>query len=418
VSFHTKLRIDEYISNVNILIVSSNYYPEPLGIGLYSHDLALTLKRQGHEVWVLTTFPYYPWWKTPEDLKHFALEYAYLEGIHVYRTKLHFSKSKSTFGRILFEVKIWMGLKQVYKRFRDQNFDKVISIIPSLGAGLVARKVAALRKTPHFLVIQDISSSGVSESGMSLGSMLKYIILPIERRIIRSAVSVAVISEGMIEVIKKISGTATPIVKLPNYETGSDATISSINRRDFDLPPDKFIIIHAGSIAKKQNLELLVAAAERLRLTEVQFYLYGHGNAEDDISSAAFGLENFFIRPPVTKDKFKSLLRCADLLIINERPSQLSMALPSKLISYFSVEVAVLAVVPKNGATYNTIKGLTFWAEAGDPELISESIREILDSRIEREEYAQKARQYYENELSREIGQKRYLDWIMSPNLS
>jgi len=401
---------------MNILIVSSNYFPEPLGIGLYSHELSSLLTEQGHRVWVLTTFPYYPWWKAQKDLESFAVKYSNIGGVHVHRANIQLTGSSTTLGRILFEGRLWSGLKRESVHLESLDFDQVISFIPSLGAGLVARGISIRKNVPLFLIIQDITTSGVSESGMSFGSILRHIVLPIERQIIRSASSISIISESMLDAVRKISSTKSPIVHLPNYDTGDDEPNQRFTRKDFELPADKFVVIHAGSIARKQDLESLVCVARSLKSTEVQFYLYGHGNAQEEILRASQGLDNFFIRPSVPKDRFKSLLKCADLLLVNERSTQVSMALPSKLVSYFASEVAVLAIVPKDGPTYRTVKNLAFWAETGDAEGVAEKIKTIIHSPIERQEYARKARIYYEKELSRESGRKRYMNWLFGAN--
>ena len=53
-----------------ILIVTTNYWPEPTGIAVYTTDLANILTKDGHEVTVLTSLPHYPWWRIPEEYKH------------------------------------------------------------------------------------------------------------------------------------------------------------------------------------------------------------------------------------------------------------------------------------------------------------------------------------------------------------
>jgi glycosyltransferase involved in cell wall biosynthesis len=411
--FHSSVNCKQYTSAVKMLIVTSNYFPEPLGIGLYSHDLALSLKSQGHHVTVLTTFPYYPWWETPREFESYAKQHSVLDGVDVYRTNLKIADSKSTLFRMLFEFRMWIGLRKVFKKIPQQEFDRIISIIPSLGAGLVASRISKKNRTPHFLVIQDITTTGVSESGTPFGSLLRYTILPIERAIIRSAHSVAVISKNMITPVSKIAGDSIQIVHLPNYETGLDEKVPKLLRKHFDIPPNEFVVLHAGSIARKQNLENLVFTARLLESQNIGFYLFGHGNAQEEVLLASRGLNNFSIRPSVPKHSFKSLLACADLLIVNERPTQFSMALPSKLISYFSSNVPVLAAVPEGGATYQEVKGLALWVDAGRPDELAKMIRKIADSPNSALEYAKNARRYYENVLTSEAGRKRYLDWIL-----
>jgi len=53
-----------------ILLVTTNFWPEPTGISVYTTDLAESLKAAGHSVSVLTSLPHYPWWKIPIEYAH------------------------------------------------------------------------------------------------------------------------------------------------------------------------------------------------------------------------------------------------------------------------------------------------------------------------------------------------------------
>jgi colanic acid biosynthesis glycosyl transferase WcaI len=46
-----------------ILLIGGNYYPEPTGIGKYSGEMIDWLSVQNYECGVITTYPYYPYWK-------------------------------------------------------------------------------------------------------------------------------------------------------------------------------------------------------------------------------------------------------------------------------------------------------------------------------------------------------------------
>jgi glycosyltransferase involved in cell wall biosynthesis len=389
-----------------------------MGIGPYTTDLAQLLNGAGNEVTVITSDPYYPWWNTPRDLLEFAVPNSTINGVHVCRTPLKFWFTSSTLGRIIFELQMWFGLRKAYLGFINNDFDKVISVIPSLGAGLVAQKAAKACNAPHYLIIQDLTANGVSESGMSFGALLQRVIHPLERLIISSAKSIAVVSQSMVTPVLAMTENSTQVTILPNYEIETLETSEEITRTEFGLPADKFVIIHAGSIAQKQGLLNLVETAQLLSSTDVVFYLFGHGNAEEEIMRASKDLGNFFIRPPVSREHFSSLLACADLLIVNERPTQISMSLPSKLISYFSSGVPVVGAVPRHGATYMAIEGLAFWVEAGEPQLLASKIQEIIASENERIYYASKALEFFQKNLQNEEGRKRYLSWLMDSHIS
>ena len=122
---------------MNVLILSSNFFPEPMGIGLYSNDLARNLSNSGHSVTVLTTIPYYPWWKTPTEFNSYCEEESLFEGIKVFRVNLAIPDQPKTLARVSFEIRMWLKMKKVAKRVDLGLIDLVISIVPSLGPGLV-----------------------------------------------------------------------------------------------------------------------------------------------------------------------------------------------------------------------------------------------------------------------------------------
>jgi glycosyltransferase involved in cell wall biosynthesis len=88
------------------------------------------------------------------------------------------------------------------------------------------------------------------------------------------------------------------------------------------------------------------------------------------------------------------------------------MALPSKLISYFSSGVPVLAAVPKSGATYKAVEGLAFWVEAEEPESLAAAIQKIVLTAESREYYAKAAQHYFNLNLKSEKGRERLLAWV------
>jgi colanic acid biosynthesis glycosyl transferase WcaI len=79
------------MQNHRILVLSSNYYPEPTGIGKFNGEMIEWLSKNGFECGVITTFPYYPYWKT---------QFPYINKIFRYKNEL---KKKTGSG----DVKIY-----------------------------------------------------------------------------------------------------------------------------------------------------------------------------------------------------------------------------------------------------------------------------------------------------------------------
>jgi glycosyltransferase involved in cell wall biosynthesis len=90
------------------------------------------------------------------------------------------------------------------------------------------------------------------------------------------------------------------------------------------------------------------------------------------------------------------------------------MALPSKLISYFSSGVPVIAAVPNSGATHRAIEGLAFWVDSDEPELLAAAIKKIILSKESRRDFSDAALQFFNQHLRSEKGRERMLAWINS----
>lgn len=58
------------MSKKKILLISHNFSPEPTGIGKYNGEMMDWLAANGNDCDVITTFPYYPFWKVQAPYKN------------------------------------------------------------------------------------------------------------------------------------------------------------------------------------------------------------------------------------------------------------------------------------------------------------------------------------------------------------
>ena len=100
----------------------------------------------------------------------------------------------------------------------------------------------------------------------------------------------------------------------------------------------------------KQGLENVVEAA-RLADSQldnrVNFILMGDGNQRSALEIRAKGIRSLQFLDPVPDEQFQSMLADSDVLLVNERPGVEEMSVPSKLTSYFSAGVPVLAATSR-----------------------------------------------------------------------
>lgn len=113
------------------------------------------------------------------------------------------------------------------------------------------------------------------------------------------------------------------------------------------------VVLHAGAIGEKQGLSNVIEAARLAegRSLDLLFVLIGDGGRRAELERQADGLRNVQFIDPLPDEAYGRAMRSADVLLVNERPGVREMAVPSKLTSYFSTGVPVLAASETGSTT-------------------------------------------------------------------
>ena len=399
---------------MNILICTSNFSPEPTGIAIYTTDLAENLKEKRHQVSVLTSLPHYPWWKVPEEFAHLGEGVTSHNGVEVIRAKHFIPPKMDALLRMRFEISLWWNLRRASKGLMGKEFDVVIACMPTVAAGIVGKIISKRLKVPFGLIVQDLSGAGAKQSGLRGGALISKIAHVVEGRALHAADCLVVVSPAMQDVVVSLGIESRRINQILNYSARTIASEDKTNaRRKFGWAIEDFVVIHTGNMGAKQNLENVVRAADALTSeSQIKIYLVGHGNQEYNLKALCGGKSKIAIMPAVSNEDYSALLSAADLLLVNERSTQMDMSLPSKLTSYLYSNRPVLAAVPRNGASWNFLEGIAELVDAGKPELLAKAIEELSKNAEKRFELAKKGLEFAKVYLDPEIGRQKYLDWV------
>jgi glycosyltransferase involved in cell wall biosynthesis len=399
---------------MKILLVTTNYFPEPTGIALYTTDLVLQLLNSGHRVEVLTGLPHYPWWRVlPEHLHHNAGEH-HIDGVRVVRAGHLIPIGFNAVSRIKFELSLLGNLRRAARKYLDDDFDVIISCIPTVAAGYVARYLKKRIDVPLGIIVQDLSGKGAAQSGQRGGSAVGAIAERVENRVLRGADRVVVISESMRQALLQSGIADSVITEIPNY------SVKLIEQRDraqarnsFGWNQGQFIAVHTGNMGAKQDLGNLVEAAKLLvDYPNIQIKIIGHGNRESELKVMAAGLPNISILPAVSDAEYSTVLGAADLLLVNERSTQIDMSLPSKLTSHLFSNRAVLAAVPMGGATFKYLGTNAEVVAAGDPKALALAILNLSQDSKRCSDLAAKGLNFANANLGADVGRARYIRWV------
>jgi len=318
--------------------------------------------------------------------------------------------------RMRFETSLWWNLRRVSKGLIGNDFDVVIACIPTVAAGIIGKAIAKKLGLPFGLIVQDLSGAGAKQSGLRGGAVISKIAHAVEGSALHGATGLVVVSPAMRDVVVGLGVDSSRVTQITNYSARSIKVIEKdAARARFGWGADEFVVIHTGNMGAKQDLGNVVAASEHLvGSSQIKVYLVGHGNQEGNLKALCEGKSNIEVLPAVSDEDYSALLAAADLLLVNERSTQMEMSLPSKLTSYLYSQRPVIAAVPRGGATWKFLDGVAVLVEAGDPRALASKISELSNQSELLREYAGKGLNFAHDNLEPSVGRKRYIDWVQS----
>jgi colanic acid biosynthesis glycosyl transferase WcaI len=397
-----------------VLLVATNYWPEPTGSAIYVTDLAQKLSGSGFQVTVLTSLPHYPWWKIPEEYIHLAVSESAHFGVRILRSKHFIPFKMKAVDRVRFEFSLWWNLGNIARNLARNDFDLILGYIPTLAAGLVSKSMANRLDIPFGLIVQDLSGAGAKQSGLKGGAIFSRIAYAVESKVLQGADALVVVSPAMSDVVVALGVPAGRITQITNYSARAIANVNkTFARAKFEWSSNDFVVIHTGNMGAKQDLENVVWAADTLHAdSNIKIYLVGHGNQEINLKALCAGKSNIAVMPAVSDADYSALLSAADLLLVNERSTQMEMSLPSKLTSYLYSKRPVIAAVPRGGATWKFLDGVAELVEAGDPKALASKIEELSRNQSRLDELAKLGSAFAVKNLDPAVGRGKYLDWV------
>lgn len=378
---------------MNVLIVCTSYYPEPNGISIYSTDLATHLDAMGHKVKILTTRSL----KDPiEGNAHGTTK------IEIVRINVRNTFSGSVALSILNELRLTLSFWKITKKEKLHPETVIISIIPSLSSGIVARQISKRSAIPHLTIIQDFTSLGSRQVGSRLGKVVAPFLERVERLILNQSQKIVVISEEMVATVNNLDPNLSKKVHLIyNYFIKKNEVKEEFDfRQSHAIDKSKFVVMHSGNIGRKQGIENVLSAA-KLLLSEqrIMFVIVGGGNQEKKISKLANSLTNVLMLPFQHERLYAKTLRSADILLISESPTQLGMSLPSKSTSYLDSGVPIIAAVPMHGPTSRFLNEKAFFVNSGSPEELAEAVLAVFDGALDLSENTIRGKKFVEEYL-------------------
>ena len=404
-----------------VLLISGNYFPEPTGIGKYNKEMTDWMADHDFDVTVISTYPYYPYWKVQEPYtkKHIWYSKEHLttakgNDITVFRCP-HYVPHKPTGKRRIaldfsFSLSVFF---QILRLLGRKKFDVVITVVPPMPLGLLSVLYKKMKGTKFLYHIQDLQIEAARDLQLIKSESIIRALLRVERYIMDNADSVSSISKGMISKIREKSNDRK-IVFFPNwadlsffYPMDNKAELKA----EFGFTPDDIIVLYSGSIGEKQGLESILTAAQSFHNEAVKFLICGSGPYKDKLHEEAESqqLDNVIFFPLQPLEKFNRFLNMADVHLVIQKANASDLVMPSKLTTILAVGgLAVITANPESSLhTMVSESGIGILSEAETDEALIKSIDEAIHNNNCK--IKNNARRYAEDFLSIDKVMHRYV---------
>lgn len=365
------------LAGTSVSVVGMSYAPEPTGIGPYTAGLAEMLVEHGAQVDAITGVPHYPSWRVEPQDRWRLRRQELRNGVQVHRARHFVPRRQSALTRLVWEGTFLANASLVRPSHRP---DLVIAASPSLSGALVGSRLARSCDVPFAVVVQDLVGQAALQSGIRGGQSVSAAAGRAESWVLRSAAMVVVVTDSFRRQLADYGVRAERIRLLPNWtHIPPPQRDRQQVRRELGWHDDAFVVLHTGNMGLKQDLGNVVQAARQLGdRPDVRLVLMGDGNQREVLEGAAADCPALQFLPPVAGELYPDVLRAADLLLVNERPTVGEMSLPSKLTSYFAVGQPVLAAVSADGACARELAatgGGGMRVDPGQPAALVDGIR-------------------------------------------
>lgn len=337
---------------MKITVWGINYAPEPTGIAPYNTDLCNYLQERGHEVRMVTGFPYYPTWQKSKKDQHSLYRREEQSGVEVHRCWQYVPKQPKALSRIFHEATFI--LTSFLRLLFLPRPDLLIVMSPPLPLGPAAWLLGLLKRCPFLFHVQDMQPDAAVSLGLLQPGALTRLLYRIEHFTYSKAAVVSGITQGMLDMFTQKGVPQNKQLLWPNWIIG-DRKKESVPelppgsfRRKEKIGNREFLVVYSGNLGKKQGLDIVLDAAETLArraATTVTFVIAGEGAAAGDLRRQ-IEEKNLPVRllPLQDEPMFQAMLQDADLCLVTQMKGSGALFFPSKLITILSAGRPVVTV--------------------------------------------------------------------------
>jgi colanic acid biosynthesis glycosyl transferase WcaI len=353
------------MASKKILLISYNYAPELTGIGKYNAEMCEYLVSIGHDVKVITAYPYYPNWQVFEGYTNNWYKKEVLNGVKLVRCPFYIPANPTGLKRILQDFSFYIStlFVVIWQIISFKHYDIVITPSPSFMCGFHGLLLKLFRPSTQFVYhIQDLQIDAAIDLNIIKQGWLQKLLIGIERFILNHATLVSTISTGMQQKILAKETQLTNVLLFPNWVDNSRIFITKPETTTIaalGIPLDKKVFFYSGAIGEKQGLEIILEVAPSItqKCPDVVFVISGSGPYREKLKQEVVdkAITNILFIDLQPIPVFNQLLNYAYCHLVVQKESAGDLLLPSKLTNILAVGGLSIITAVKGTTLYDVI---------------------------------------------------------------
>ncbi len=316
-------------------------------------------------------------------------------GIHVLRVHTgEFKKVRNVkkgINTILIEKQFTNAIKQYLS---DVKFDLVIYTTPPITFANVVRYIKERDNAMTYLMLKDIFPQNAVDLGMLSTNGIKSIIYKYFRKkeieLYKCSDYIGCMSKANCEYILKHNSYIdnSKVEICPNTTVIKDMSCSyeekmSI-RRKYNIPKDKKVFVYGGNLGKPQDIPFIIECMKECNdLDSVFFLIVGTGTEYSVLSDyvESSKQKNLKLMNMLPKEDYDKMIGACDVGLVFLDHRFTIPNFPSRLLSYMSAKLPVLAVTDSNTDVGEVVfKGeFGWWCESNNSKNFKIMVKHILN---------------------------------------
>lgn len=329
---------------MRLALIIDDYLPHSTRVGpKMMHELAIELKHQGHEPFVVT-----PGVDDQQDL----LVEDRMDNISILRFRSgplkDIPKVKRAINESLLSVRAWRALAPT---LRTQRIDGIVYYSPSIFFGPLVHRLKQTWNCPSYLILRDLFPQWVIDEGMIReGSIIARYFRYFEQKSYQAADHIGLMSQKNLDIFQQMNPHLTKTGILYNWANVFPVTPPSNQeslRAQLGLQ-GKTIYFYGGNIGHAQDMTNLMRLAKGMqRHSDAHFLFIGQGDEFELVENFIHkhGLQNTTLLPSIPQEAFKKVLCEVDVGLFSLARSHKSHNFPGKLLGYMVNKLPILGSV-------------------------------------------------------------------------